>query len=60
MDKLQIIKKLNDSAENFRKDIFLFSQNSDKPATEADLHRLATMNYYAISEIVEAVKCLID
>ena len=60
MDKLLIIKKLDESAENFRKDIFLFSQDSEKPATEADLHKLATMNYYAISEIVEAVKNLID
>ena len=43
-----------------RKDIFLFSEDSAKPATEANLHRLATMNYYAISSLTDCMKKLID
>ena len=60
MDRLQLIKQLDDLAENFRKDIFLFSEDSAKPATEADLHRLATMNYYALSSLTDCIKKLID
>lgn len=60
MNKTQLIKQLDEISENFRKDIFLFSEDSAKPATEADLHRLATMNYYALSSLAECIKKLID
>lgn len=55
-----LIKKLNDTSENFRKDLFLFSEDSGRAATEADLHRLAAMNYYAISSLVDCIKELVD
>ncbi len=60
VNKIELIQKLNNVSESYRKDIFMFSQDSDKPATEADLHRLATMNYYAISEITDIIKQLLD
>lgn len=60
MDKFMIQKKLNEISENFRRDIFIFDSDSNRPATEADLHRLASMNYYAISGITELLKELID
>lgn len=60
MNKIELIKKLDETSENFRKDIFLFSEDSGKSATEADLHRLASMNYYAISALADCIKKLID
>lgn len=56
MDKSSICKKLDDIVENYRKDMALFPEDSTKPATIADLSRLSTMTFYAISELTETIK----
>ena len=58
MDKSSICKKLDDIVENYRKDMALFPEDSTKPATIADLSRLSTMTFYAISELTETIKKL--
>ena len=58
MDKSSICKKLDDIVENYRKDMALFPEDSTKPATIADLSRLSTMTFYAISELTETIKNL--
>lgn len=58
MDKIDANKKLDDVVENFRKDMALFAEDSQRPCTESDLARLASMTYYAISDIAKVIKQL--
>lgn len=49
MDKSQLNKTLDEIIENYRKDMALFENGSNKTATLEDLNRLSTMTFYAIS-----------
>ncbi len=60
MDNFKTFKRLDEIVENYRRDLFIFDNDSPKPATEADLHKLASMNYYAISGIVEEIKKILN
>lgn len=58
MDKSQLIAELDQTVENFQKDMALFEEDSQHPATVSDLSRLSTMTFYAISNIAKIIKKL--
>ena len=60
MDKSQLNKTLDEIIENYRKDMALFENGSNKTATLEDLNRLSTMAFYAISSLAKVIKDSID
>lgn len=54
MDKITVLKQLDEAIENFKKDMALFSEDSPRPATEKDLHALSVMVLNALSDVKKA------
>lgn len=54
MDKAVILKQLDETIENFRKDMSNFSKDSSRPVTEKDLYMLSVMMLNALGDIKKA------
>lgn len=54
MDKTTILNHLDESIENFKKDMALFSEDSSRPVTENDLYKLSVMVLNALVDVKKA------
>lgn len=54
MDKSTILNGLDKTIENFKKDMFLFSEDSSEPVTQKDLYRLSVMVLNALGDVKKA------
>lgn len=60
LKKSEYSAQLAQLVENYRKDMALFEDDSTQPATVADLSRLSTMTFYAISELAKIIEEALD
>jgi len=60
LKKSECSAQLAQLVENYRKDMAIFEDDSTQPATVADLSRLSTMTFYAISELAKIIEEALD
>ncbi len=54
MNRDVILRKLDETIENFQKDMRIFSEDSSRPVTEKDLHTLSVMVLNALGDMKKA------
>ena len=54
MNNDKVLKELDKTIENFKKDMALFEKGSSKPVTENDLYNLSVMVLNALGDVKKA------